>query len=151
MKAGQGVPWKVSILAQRLLHDRLPTKVNLVTRGILSWKAHYCVSGCGAVESAQHLVPLLQHFCFSLVTFVALSAGGLRARRSFMQLIWLVSVWVVWHERNSRLFRGSANSVQHMLDKIKAFSYRLMKATSSTLALNYHCWWSCLLLCLSLV
>ncbi|PNY15992.1 hypothetical protein L195_g012700, partial [Trifolium pratense] len=28
------------------------------------------------------------------------SAGGLRARRSFMQLIWLACVWVVWTERN---------------------------------------------------
>ncbi|GAU41193.1 hypothetical protein TSUD_26180 [Trifolium subterraneum] len=49
------VPLKVSILAWRLLRDRLPTKGNLVTRGILSPEAHFCVSGCGAVESAQHL------------------------------------------------------------------------------------------------
>ncbi|GAU11649.1 hypothetical protein TSUD_334620 [Trifolium subterraneum] len=49
------VPLKVSILAWRLLRDRLPTKANLVTRGIFSPEAHFCVSGCGAVESAQHL------------------------------------------------------------------------------------------------
>ncbi|PNX54725.1 cytochrome p450, partial [Trifolium pratense] len=33
----------------------LPTKANLVTRGILSSATHHCVSGCGEVESAQHL------------------------------------------------------------------------------------------------
>ncbi|MCI37671.1 70 kDa peptidyl-prolyl isomerase, partial [Trifolium medium] len=49
------VPLKVSIFAWRLLCDRLPTKINLVTRGIISSVDHYCVSGCGAVESAQHL------------------------------------------------------------------------------------------------
>ncbi|GAU34797.1 hypothetical protein TSUD_206010 [Trifolium subterraneum] len=49
------VPLKVSILAWRLLRDRLPTKVNLITRGILPAVAHYCVSGCGEEESAQHL------------------------------------------------------------------------------------------------
>ncbi|MCI43540.1 O-acyltransferase WSD1, partial [Trifolium medium] len=49
------VPLKVSILTWRLLCDMLPTKVNIVTRGILSPKAHYCVAGCGAVELAQHL------------------------------------------------------------------------------------------------
>ncbi|MCH83418.1 O-acyltransferase WSD1, partial [Trifolium medium] len=43
------------IFVWRLLCDRLPTKANLVTRAILSLEAHYCVSGCGAVESAQHL------------------------------------------------------------------------------------------------
>ncbi|MCI89853.1 heat-shock protein, partial [Trifolium medium] len=30
------VPWKVSIFAWRLLRDKLPTKVNLVSRGVLS-------------------------------------------------------------------------------------------------------------------
>ncbi|XP_045802968.1 uncharacterized protein LOC123896645 [Trifolium pratense] len=49
------VPLKVSICAWRLLRDRLPTKANLVTRGILSTEAHFCVFGCGEVESAQHL------------------------------------------------------------------------------------------------
>ncbi|GAU24512.1 hypothetical protein TSUD_156240 [Trifolium subterraneum] len=49
------VPLKVSILAWRLLRDRLPNKANLVTRDILSPEAHFCVSGCGAVESDQHL------------------------------------------------------------------------------------------------
>ncbi|PNX56356.1 receptor-like kinase, partial [Trifolium pratense] len=49
------VPLKVSVLAWRLLRDRLPTKTNLVIRGILSSAAHFCVSGCGEAESAQHL------------------------------------------------------------------------------------------------
>ncbi|GAU48381.1 hypothetical protein TSUD_118070, partial [Trifolium subterraneum] len=49
------VPLKVCILAWRLLRDRLPTKVNLVTRGILSPADHFCVSRCGEAESALHL------------------------------------------------------------------------------------------------
>ncbi|GAU16278.1 hypothetical protein TSUD_299100 [Trifolium subterraneum] len=125
------VPLKVSILAWHLLRDRLPTKENLVTRGILSSEAHFCVSGCGAVESAQHLFLSCSTFSslWSLVSswvgsslvvthtisdhFVQFtqSAGVSRARHSFMQLIWLVSIWVVWNERNSRLFRGSTNSL----------------------------------------
>jgi hypothetical protein len=73
------------------------------------------------------------------------SAGGSRARRSFLQLIWLASVWVVWTERNHRLFRGSANTTHQLLDKIKLFSFRWLKATSVTLASNCHSWWSSLL------
>ncbi|PNX57055.1 70 kDa peptidyl-prolyl isomerase, partial [Trifolium pratense] len=49
------VPLKVSICAWRLLRDRLPTKANLITRGILSAEAHLCVSGCKEVKLAQHL------------------------------------------------------------------------------------------------
>ncbi|CAJ2658061.1 unnamed protein product [Trifolium pratense] len=165
------VPLKVSICAWRLLRDRLPTKANLVTRGILSVEDHQCVCGCGEVESAQHLFLSCSTFgaLWSLVSswigsssviaqtpsdhFVQFtdSAGASRARRSFMQLIWLAVVWVVWTERNYRLFRGSSNSVYHMLDKIKTFSYRWLKATSSTLALNCHSWWSSPMLCLGLV
>ncbi|GAU10297.1 hypothetical protein TSUD_420400, partial [Trifolium subterraneum] len=49
------VPLKVSILAWRLLRNRLPTKDNLANRGIITLEAQSCVAGCGALESAQHL------------------------------------------------------------------------------------------------
>ncbi|GAU34020.1 hypothetical protein TSUD_393660 [Trifolium subterraneum] len=52
-KAPSGV--EVSIFAWRLLRDRLPTKLNLATRGILYPAAHFCVTGCGEAESAHHL------------------------------------------------------------------------------------------------
>ncbi|GAU25960.1 hypothetical protein TSUD_373610 [Trifolium subterraneum] len=101
------VPLKVSVLAWRLLRDRLPTKSNLVARGILSSEAHHCVSGCRAVESAQHLFLSCSTFgsLWSLVSssigsslveahtlsdhFVqfTFSTGSSRARRSFMQVV----------------------------------------------------------------
>ncbi|GAU50095.1 hypothetical protein TSUD_28830 [Trifolium subterraneum] len=107
-----GVPLKVSILAWRLLRDRLPTKANLISRGILPVGDSHCVSGCGSVESAHHVFISCSMFgsLWSLVSswvgsatvtaqtlsdhFVqfTISAGGTRARRSFMQLIWLACV-----------------------------------------------------------
>ncbi|GAU37371.1 hypothetical protein TSUD_277450 [Trifolium subterraneum] len=107
------VPLKVFVLAWRLLRDRLPTKANLVSRGILPSAAHLCVSGCGEVETARRLFNSCSTFgsLWSLVSswigspfvtaqtlpdhFVQFtsSAGGSRARRSFMQLIWLACVW----------------------------------------------------------
>ncbi|GAU12549.1 hypothetical protein TSUD_182630 [Trifolium subterraneum] len=144
------VPLKVSILAWRLLRDRLPTKANLTSRGILPVGDSHCVSGCGSVESAHHVFISCSMFgsLWSIVSswvgsatvtpqtlsdhFVQFttSAGGTRVRRSFMQLIWLAYVWVVWTERNHRLFRGSTNSSLHMLDKIKTFSFRWLTAKS---------------------
>lgn len=50
------VPLKVSVFAWRLLRDRLPTKSNMVNRGVISSEAAVCVSGCGSIESAQHLL-----------------------------------------------------------------------------------------------
>ncbi|GAU44008.1 hypothetical protein TSUD_349400 [Trifolium subterraneum] len=49
------VPLKVSIFPWRLLRDRLRTKTNLVTRGIITSEAQACVAGCGGTETAQHL------------------------------------------------------------------------------------------------
>ncbi|MCI08187.1 RING-h2 finger protein ATL2C, partial [Trifolium medium] len=135
------VPLKVSVFASRLLRDRLPTKSNLVTRGILPSADHFCVFGCGEAETAQHLFISCGTFgsLWALVcTWIGISpsdstsvrdhfvqftfsAGGTRSRRSFLQLIWLVSVWVVWTERNQRLFRGSTSTLSQMLDKVKLF------------------------------
>jgi hypothetical protein len=165
------VPLKVSVFAWRLLRDRLPTKANLVTRGILPTTAQLCVSGCDEVETVHHLflscgtfaplwdlvrawigIPMVDYTSVRdhLVEFIS-STGGSRARRSFLQLIWLACAWVVWTERNHRLFRGSASTLHQLLDKIKLFSFRWLKATSFTLATNYHSWWSSPMLCLGLV
>jgi hypothetical protein len=48
-------PLKVSMLAWRLLRNRLPTKDNLVTRNIISHDTCLCVNGCGTLETANHL------------------------------------------------------------------------------------------------
>ncbi|GAU12613.1 hypothetical protein TSUD_132230 [Trifolium subterraneum] len=114
------VPLKVSIFAWRLLQDSICGSLWSL---ISSW------IGSPLVDSQT----LSAHF----LQFTS-SAGVSRAHRSFMQLIWLACVWVMWHERNQRLFRGSSNSLLQMLDKIKLITYRWLKATSSTLALNYH-------------
>jgi len=38
-----------------------------------------------------------------LVQFTHMTCGG-KAKRLFLQLIWLLCTWVVWNERNNRLF-----------------------------------------------
>jgi hypothetical protein len=79
------------------------------------------------------------------------SSGGFRARRSFLQLIWLACVWVMWKERNHRLFLDSASTISQLLDKIKLFSFRWLKATSVTLTYNCHSWWCSHLFSLKLI
>ncbi|GAU25889.1 hypothetical protein TSUD_164300 [Trifolium subterraneum] len=126
------VPLKISIMAWRLLRDRLPTKANLAERGIITPAAHLCVSGCGGIESAQHLFLSCSTFgslWSSVRSWIGFSAadpqslsdhflqftfslGGTMIRRSFMQLIWL--------------------------------------ATISSLASNYHSWWTSPCSCLGI-
>ncbi|PNX63006.1 tether containing UBX domain for GLUT4, partial [Trifolium pratense] len=88
----------------------------------------YCLTGCprNTIGSLWDLVrswigiPLVDFttLCDHFVQF-AFSAGGSHARRSFLQLIWLACVWVVWTGRNHQLFTGSAYTPHILLDKIK--------------------------------
>ncbi|XP_024630811.1 uncharacterized protein [Medicago truncatula] len=109
------VPLKVYILAWCLLCNRLPAKANLMARGILVQDAQLCVSGCGEVETAQHLFvccPIFGELWFHVRHWIGVSkvdpydisdhflqftylSGGAVSKRSFMQLLWLVCLGVV--------------------------------------------------------
>ena len=161
---------KVSIFAWRLLRDRLPTKSNLVNHGILDVEASLCVLGCGCVEDARHLFlecscfgplwPLVRswigfdgvdhcditHHCVQFEYYT----GGLKSRRSFLQLIWLLTMWVIWNERNNRLFKQKQNSIAHLLDIVKYHSLWWMKVKNVVFMFGDHMWWSSPLSCLGI-
>jgi len=50
------VPLKVSVFTWRLLRDRLPTRDNLLHRGIIHQDGTSCIGGCGSSETAAHLI-----------------------------------------------------------------------------------------------
>jgi hypothetical protein len=68
------VPLKVSIFVWRLLRDRLPTKTNLVTRGIITQNSHFCMASCGGIESTQHLFLFMQYVWYPLALRSGFSA-----------------------------------------------------------------------------
>jgi hypothetical protein len=156
------VPLKESVLAWWLLRNRLPTRDNLVRRHIIEPNAHFCVTGCGSEETAQHLFlscPVFTPLWGQLRSWVGFSSvdpmsiqdhfvqfshsiGGSRARRSFLQLLWLCSIWVIWHERNSRIFKAKESTVLQMLEKVKVNSLWWMKTCNMNIGVNSHLWWS---------
>ena len=133
---------KVMVFAWQLIRDRLPTKANLAMRGVISADDILCVSGCGHVETVEHLFLSCTVFASlwqqvhewigfvgvnsnnisdHLVQFTYMTGGG-KAKRSFLQLIWLLCTWVVWNERNNQLFNNSVTPVPRLLDKVKMLS-----------------------------
>jgi hypothetical protein len=139
---------KVSMLAWRLLRNRLLTKDNLVRRHITHHDAGLCVTGCGGVETAYHLFLFCPVFAplWSLVrSWVGVSsadslsihdhflqfvysAGGSQERLFFVQLLCLCCIWVVWLERNNIIFKAKESSVLQMVEKVKVHSFWWMKA-----------------------
>ena len=56
--------------------------------------------------------------------------GGLKLRRSFLLLVWLLTVWVLWNKRNNRLFKQKDCSIGQLLDKLKSHSLWWLKANN---------------------
>ena len=162
------VPLKISVFAWMLRRDRLPTKSNLAAKGVLSHDMSLCVSGCGLPEIAQHLFLLRNTFgslwqmvrdwigCFGvdtqniydhLLQFTYMIGDG-KARRSVMQLIWLMCAWVVWNERNNRLFNNVVTPIPRLLDKVKMLSLGWLKAKKTTFVFGTQQWRSSPFVCL---
>jgi hypothetical protein len=152
------VPLKVVLFAWRLFRDRLPTKNNLIRRGVITIDAQLCADGCGSEETFDHLFlhcnifGTIWHYIyrwlnFSYVTpfdvgdhFIQFTAlGGLaKTRQSILQVVWFATSWEIWKERNNKIFAGEQCSILQVVDKIKLLSFMWLKAKFPSLHLNYH-------------
>ena len=129
--------------------------------------AKYCVTGCGNDESSLHLFfhyeifgALWQHirnwlgvsgadpFIVNDHFFQFSNAlGTMRTRRSFMQLLWLLCGWILWNERNNKLFNNVQRSMLELLEKVKFNSLWWLKANNATFVFDTQRWWSDLCFC----
>jgi hypothetical protein len=146
---------------------RIPKRIaNRVT--MIRTETQSCRAGCGDVESTQYLFmycsifgslwPTVQlwigvsaypqNLSDHLLQFTY-SSGGSRARRFFLQLIWLLCIWIIWNKRNHKVFRNLERSLPQLLDNVKLYSYWWSKTTSISLVrlLVVHSWWSNPLTC----
>jgi hypothetical protein len=158
------------MLAWRLFRNRLPTRDNLASCNVIQQDVAFCVIVCGEAESAKHLVlscPVFAPLWNSIKSWIGISSadpdrlhdhfiqfthssGGLRARGSFLQLVWLCCISVNWNERNCRIFKAKEITVHHMVVKVKLYSLWWLKAYNVTLGLNIHKWWSSPLVCMGI-
>jgi hypothetical protein len=157
-----------SLLGWRLLRNRLPTKDNLVQRGILIPSDGICVAGCNVSETTSHLflhcniygalwynvqtwlgiylVPpgeLRHHF----IQFTRLS-GLPRTTHLFFTVIWFATIWVIWKDRNNRVFRNTSVTLSTLIEKVKLHSFLWLKSKQAALAYSYYDWWKHPLSCM---
>jgi hypothetical protein len=119
------VPLKVNIFAWRLLRNRLPTTDNLIKRKVLQLNSTSCSGGCGSQEDIDHLFLTCEFYgkiWYEIYNWLGLfsvkpahihnhiiqfpSLGGFSKHTcSTFYLIWLSTVWIVWRDRNARVFQ----------------------------------------------
>jgi len=164
----QKVLLKVSLFAWRLLRNMIPTRDNLVRRRVIQAAANVCTGGCGSKESTIHLFlgcnvfSRLWSFIWNWLGIFTIDpcelhdhfhqfghfAGLPRSSHSFLRLIWLAAVWIIWNERNNKEFKNMALDVHMLLDKVKLLSFVWLKANMFTFVFDYHNWWRYPLLCM---
>ena len=68
--------------------------------------------------------------------------GGLKARRNYLHLIWVLCSWILWNERNNRLFKNQECNSYRLLEKVKYYSLWWLKAKQVTFVFDTQMWWS---------
>jgi hypothetical protein len=137
------IPSKVSLLVWRLLRNHIPTKDNLEHRGVLSSANTSCVFGCGSSESVEHLFlhcTLAGNLWDLVCNWLGISfvhAGELRQHciqftkmvglllftQLYFRIIWFATVWVIWKERNNRVFQNTVSDPINLIEIVKRNSY----------------------------
>jgi len=57
-----------------------------------------------------------------------------------MHLIWFASSWVIWKEKNTRIFRAKESTPYKFLENIKLLSFTWFKAHSIAFYFKFHDW-----------
>jgi len=106
------IPLKVVVFVWRLFWNKLPTKDNLLRRGVINNDSSLCLTGCGSLETVNHLFLHCAFFglvwnCIlrwvglsMVVPFYAsdhfnqfgLGGGGPQVRQSILNVIWFATV-----------------------------------------------------------
>jgi hypothetical protein len=162
------IPTKVPLFVWRLLRNRLPTRGNLLRRNIVQANNSMCVIGCEVVETTRHLFLSCGNYCilWSLISeWLGLylvhhndlqqhyhqfchMAGLPRSTHAYFTVIWYASVWVIWKDRNKRIFQNEASHSLALLEKIKRISFLWMKARNISFNYCFYDWWKYPLLCM---
>ncbi|GAU50659.1 hypothetical protein TSUD_241690 [Trifolium subterraneum] len=135
------VPSKMSTIAWRLFHKRLPTKENLRKRGVPLNSSALCVGGCGNPEMEDHLFfncPTLGAIWRGIARWLGIpivfAEGGpdhlLNLKnlvpgndkiRDRMGVIWFVVVSLIWKVRNELIFNHTTLIWKNCWKRAKSF------------------------------
>jgi hypothetical protein len=151
---------KVIVFSWQALLGRLPTRSNLVRRGVVLVGGSSCVF-CGLVgEAENHLfascpwvwvvwlkvfkwfgvMPELPHSMSSIFeTFRALASGRKYVLQSAL-MVWHAAIWALWRSRNDRIFSGKVLNQDEIFDRIKVSSWKWLLAKKVSSPCLFYEW-----------
>ena len=84
------------------------------------------------------------------ISFNSFIVQGTQGCADFLQLVWLLCVWVVWTERNNRIFNNIQTTIEQLLDKVEYHTLWWLKANNVLFVHDTQMWWSDPMLCLGI-
>jgi hypothetical protein len=162
-------PSKVSGFVWLLLHDRVPTRMNLFKRKIITDHVQTCCVFCGEeTETAAHLflycklishvwvrvfawlglVFSLPHSLISLLNFVVGSTGRKQVRKGLVMVCSAV-LWTVWRHRNKIIFDNGGVNGMGMVDDVMVLSWKWWIGRGNSPPCLFYEWFAEPVLCLN--
>lgn len=68
-------------------------------------------------------------------------AGMPRISLLFLTVIWFATVWVIWKERNNRVFKNTMSDPTRLIEQVNLISFLWLKSKQVVLAYTYQDWW----------
>jgi hypothetical protein len=154
-------PSKVLVFSWQALLSSIPTRANLLTRGVVLEEDHPSCAVCGGgVETENHLFLLCPlawsiwievYRWFGVVevfpgNFGSLFEGFLSSlkcgKKSLkgIRLVWHAVIWVLWRVRNDKIFANKPIVLEEVLDRIKCVSWKWLLARKSNSPCLYYEW-----------
>jgi hypothetical protein len=156
-----GVPSKVTALSWKLLLDRIPTRDNLHSRGIITVEDSRCPLCNIEIETAGHLFLRCRYVTgiwYAILRWLGVvsvlpptillsyamlvGCGSNKKRRKGFSVVWLAYIWVVWKARNDRIFNNVVFDASVVMDQVQRVSWQwFMNNTSKSPSLLYEWEW----------
>jgi hypothetical protein len=94
------------------------------------------------LRDPQHVTDHFYQFIYS--------SGGYTPRRSFLHMLWLCCIWVLWNEWNQRLLSNNVKAIMQLMEKVKITSLSWLEVKNVCFPFGYHMWWQQPLVCLEI-
>jgi exonuclease III len=154
-------PSKVLVFSWQALLSSIPTRANLLTRGVVLEEDHPSCAVCGGgVETENHLFLLCPlawsiwievyrwfgvvevfpgNFCSLFEGFLSSLKCGKKSLKG-IRLVWHAVIWVLWRVRNDKIFANKPIVLEEVLDRIKCVSWKWLLARKSNSPCLYYEW-----------
>lgn len=144
----------------RLLQNRIPSRDNLIKRGVLNESQKFCPFDCGKEENVSHLFfecKLASEIWQKVINWLNVSAVlHNTVKQDFTQfkglidsgkvlterfsVIWFACIWVIRKGRNEKTFRERNGSVESWLEEIKLLSWRWLNRILHGFIYTFNQW-----------